>query len=118
VAALTITDVDRGRAAGLLARLSRRWPGRVTVAATPRLHDACIAVNATPLGLRPDDPLPFDPAALPPDATVADIVMEPAWTPLLMRAAELGVAVHPGRHMLTHQLNAYREFFRLDEPPS
>jgi hypothetical protein len=35
-------------------------------------------------GLRPDDPLPLDPAGLAADQLVAEIIMQPAKTPLLI----------------------------------
>ncbi|MEV0188300.1 shikimate dehydrogenase [Kitasatospora purpeofusca] len=111
-AALTVTDPDRGRANALLERLGTRWPGRVTAAPHPP-SDIDLAINATPLGLHPADPLPFDPAALAPSALVADIIMTPAETPLLRTATAFGLATHPGIHMLTEQLPLYRSFFRL-----
>ncbi len=111
-AALTVTDPDRDRVNALLDRLGTRWPDRVTTAPHPP-SDVDLAVNATPLGLAPTDPLPFDPAPLAPGALVADIIMTPAETPLLRTAATLGLATHPGIHMLTEQLPLYRSFFRL-----
>ncbi|MFJ6137799.1 shikimate dehydrogenase family protein [Kitasatospora sp. NPDC092286] len=111
-AALTVTDPDRGRVDALLERLGTRWPGRVAAAPRPP-SGVDLAVNATPLGLDPADPLPFDPAALAPGALVADIIMTPAETPLLRTAAALGLATHPGIHMLAEQLPLYRSFFRL-----
>ncbi|MFD8694728.1 shikimate dehydrogenase family protein [Kitasatospora purpeofusca] len=113
-AALTVTDPDRDRVDALLNRLGTRWPGRVTAAPHPP-SDIDLAVNATPLGLTPTDPLPFDPTPLAPGALVADIIMTPAETPLLRTAAALGLATHPGIHMLTEQLPLYRSFFRLPE---
>jgi shikimate dehydrogenase len=53
------------------------------------------AVNATPLGLRPDDPLPFDPVVLSPDVLVAEVIMSPVETPLLQRARTRGRRIHP-----------------------
>ncbi|MUN39042.1 shikimate dehydrogenase family protein [Actinomadura litoris] len=111
---LSVCDTDPGRLDALLRRLAGRWPGRVTGSAAPRVRDADVAVNATPLGLRPDDPLPFDPAALRPGAVVADIIMRPRETRLLRAAAALGLAVHHGIHMLDHQLECYADFFRID----
>ncbi|MFB7380688.1 shikimate dehydrogenase family protein [Kitasatospora purpeofusca] len=111
-AALTVTDPDRDRVDALLNRLGTRWPGRVTATPHPP-SDVDLAVNATPLGLTPTDPLPFDPTPLAPGALVADIIMTPAETPLLRTAAALGLATHPGIHMLTEQLPLYRSFFRL-----
>jgi shikimate dehydrogenase len=111
---LSIFDRDGDRLGALLTRLQESWPGRVAGAEAPVTDDVDLAVNATPLGLRPDDPLPFPPQALRPGAVVADIVMKPRETRLLRTAAALGLHAHPGIHMLTEQLDLYREFFGLD----
>nr|AFG19427.1 MycA5 [Streptomyces flaveolus] len=116
VARLSLSDPDEPRLTALVGRLAEHWPGRVHAADVPPLHDSDIAVNATPLGLRPDDPLPFPPSALPPGSVVADIIMEPRDTSLLREAAALGHQVHHGLHMLTGQVGSYREFFGLGEP--
>ncbi|MHA4816071.1 shikimate dehydrogenase family protein [Streptomyces aculeolatus] len=111
-ARVQVCDVDRARQTALLARLRPHWPDRVD-GGDPDLRTADIAVNATPLGLRPADPLPFRPAGLPPGALVADIVMKPRETPLLRAARECGLRVHHGHHMLERQLDLYRSFFGL-----
>ncbi|OYP13893.1 hypothetical protein CFC35_04810 [Streptomyces sp. FBKL.4005] len=113
---LTITDPDTPRLTALVDRLAAHWPGRVRAAGRPPLADSDLAVNATPLGLRPDDPLPFAPQALPPGAVVADIIMKPRDTRLLREAAAHGLPVHHGRHMLTGQIDSYRAFFGLHAP--
>ncbi|MFB4301793.1 shikimate dehydrogenase family protein [Actinomadura sp. NTSP31] len=112
-ARLSVCDTDARRLHALLARLGERWPGRATGSAVPRVEDADIAVNATPLGMRADDPLPFDPSRVPPGGVVADIVMKPAETRLLRTAAALGRAVHHGIHTLDHQLECYAAYFGL-----
>ncbi|QUH03586.1 shikimate dehydrogenase [Saccharopolyspora erythraea] len=112
---LTICDLDRARLDHVHARLDRLWPGRVGCEAAPRLDGVHLAVNATPLGLRPEDPLPFEPSALAPDCAVADIIMKPRETRLLRTAAGLGHQIHHGNHMLDEQLDLYRAFFHLDE---
>lgn len=81
VDSLSVSDPDGPRLTALVDRLAEHWPGRVRAVPEPRLHDSDIAVNATPLGLRPDDPLPFAPQALPPGSVVADIIMKPRETP-------------------------------------
>lgn len=113
---LFLSDPDGPRLTSLVDRLAEHWPGRVHAAAEPPLHDSDIAVNATPLGLRPDDPLPFSPRALHPGCVVADIVMKPKETPLLREAAARGHQVHHGMHMLTGQVDSYRAFFGLGTP--
>ncbi|MFJ9847122.1 shikimate dehydrogenase family protein [Kitasatospora sp. NPDC101155] len=113
---LTLTDPDLPKRDQLLDRLAAHWPGRVRAAAEPPLPESDLAVNATPLGMRPTDPLPFPPELLPPGAVVADIVMKPRETPLLRRAAAAGHQVHHGSHMLTGQLESYLTFFGLPAP--
>lgn len=92
-------DVDRTRA----ERLAERVP-RSLVLPGPDPAGCDLAVNATPAGMRAGDPLPFDVSRLGPGAAVAEVVMEPAETPLLKRAASLGLRVFPGRLVLEHQL--------------
>ncbi|MFI9567433.1 shikimate dehydrogenase family protein [Streptomyces rishiriensis] len=116
VESLSVSDPDEPRLTALVERLAEHWPGRVRATSEPTLHDTDIAVNATPLGLRPDDPLPFAPQALPPGSVVADIIMKPRETPLLREAAAQGHQVHHGMHMLTGQVDSYRTFFGLGVP--
>ncbi|MFI2779973.1 shikimate dehydrogenase family protein [Streptomyces sp. ALB3] len=117
-ARLTLCDPDTARLHGLLARLEEHWPGRAAGEVTPALGDADIVVNATPLGMRADDPRPFPLHALSPRCVVADVIMKPRETALLKAAAALGHPVLHGAHMLDHQLDLYRAFFRLDEAPA
>ncbi|MFC8365521.1 shikimate dehydrogenase family protein [Streptomyces griseorubiginosus] len=111
-ARVTVWDVDARRASELAARLAPHFPGRV--AAAPAHVDADLAVNATPMGLRPEDGLPFDPRALKAGTLVADIVMKPRETALLRAAREAGCAIQYGEPMLAEQLALYQEFFRLE----
>jgi shikimate dehydrogenase len=89
-------------------------------AAAPRIsvHSADpagfdLVINATPLGLRDDDPLPFDVARLDPGAAVIDILMKPQPTPLLRACAERGISAHPGFEMLVQQVPDYLAFFGM-----
>ena len=110
-ARVTVWDADATRAAELAARLAPHFPDRIT--ATSVHIDADLAVNATPMGLRPEDPLPFDPGALGPGTLVADIIMKPRETALLRAARDAGCAVQYGEPMLAEQLALYEEFFGL-----
>lgn len=85
--------------------------------------DACpadydVAINATSLGLRPDDPLPFAVDALPATATVAEVVMNPLMTPLLLQAQARGLRIVKGDAMLEFQLAAWVEFLGLEVAPA
>ncbi|MGW7056809.1 shikimate dehydrogenase family protein [Streptomyces sp. NPDC054887] len=109
---VTVWDRERDRVERLVQRLAGYGDGRIAGATAPVAAD--IAVNATPMGLRPGDPLPFDPATLATGTVVADIVMKPRRTALLAAAEARGLAVHYGAPMLAEQLRLYREFFHLD----
>ncbi|XTZ14363.1 shikimate dehydrogenase family protein [Micromonospora echinospora] len=112
-AELRLVDTDPGRLDTLHRRLSPVYPGRVSTSAHPLLDDVDLAVNATPLGLRPGDPLPFPVTGLPTHAVVADIIMTPAETALLRAAYLRGLPTQAGLPMLGHQIDAYLEFFGL-----
>jgi shikimate dehydrogenase len=118
VGRLLVSDVDEARADSALARLSKHYAD-VPVASfdTPRLdHPTGIhyAINATPLGLKAGDPLPFEPVNLDSHVIVADVIMNPAETDLLQRARAHGRRIHHGRHMLDHQVPLYLEWFGID----
>jgi shikimate dehydrogenase len=108
-----VSDISAERAAALCERLAARWPGRVHILNGPVRLESDIVINATPLGLRPEDPLPFEVEGLRPSAVVADIIMKPAETRLLKAAAKCGLRTHPGIHMLTGQIEFYRQYFRI-----
>lgn len=110
---LVLSDVSEQRATHLAARLEAKWPGRVRVASAPATAESDILINATPVGLREEDPLPFELDGVRADAVVADIIMKPAETRLLKAAIARGLRVHPGIHMLSQQIELYRQFFRI-----
>jgi shikimate dehydrogenase len=116
VGSLSIFDPNSAQAGTLAQILQRRYPQCIVKAIQMPIAAQCdIVVNATPLGMKPTDPLPIDPALLDAATLVADVIMEPATTRLLQLAAERGLATHPGQPMLDYQVPAYLEFFGLDE---
>jgi shikimate dehydrogenase len=66
--------------------------------------------------MQPDDPLPIDVASLRSDAIVADAIMKPPLTRLLMEALRHGCEIHAGRHMLDNQVESIWSFFGLPRP--
>ena len=70
-----------------------------------------VVVNATPLGMKPGDPLPVDMARLDPGTFVGEVVMKEAVTPFLQAARERGCDTQVGTDMLFEQIPAYLEFF-------
>lgn len=113
IARLTVFDIDAARAADLARRIGAACAVPVA-AGVPDWSGVDLAVNASPLGLEPDDPLPFDVARLPAGAAVADVVMEPFPTALLAAAAARGLVTHHGRHMMNHAMPLAAAFFGLD----
>lgn len=113
IARLTVYDIDAARAADLAGRIARETRKPVAAGA-PDWNTVGLAVNASPLGLLPDDPLPFDVTALPADAAVADVVMEPYPTALLEAATARGLVTHHGRHMMNYAMPLAAAYFRLD----
>ena len=112
VARITIRNRTLEHAAQLAARLQAAFPGLSAQPGDgPHGHD--IALNATPVGLEPGDPLPFPIAALSPGTLVAEVLMKPPTTALLAAAAAAGYNIHQGRHMLENQLGLMFDFLRI-----
>jgi shikimate dehydrogenase len=104
-------DLDRPRVERTAARLSSFFARDIYVGLPGPWAD--IAVNATPLGMRDGDPLPFDLNALRAGTIVADIIMKPPVTSLLHEAAQRGFSIQPGRYMLDCQMDSLWSFFHL-----
>ncbi|MQA89140.1 MAG: shikimate dehydrogenase [Gemmatimonas sp.] len=62
-----------------------------------------LIVNATSLGLRPDDPLPSDPDSTPRTAAVLDLVYSPVGTPWIRSFEARGIPAADGLDMLLFQ---------------
>ncbi len=71
---------------------------------------AGLIINATNLGLKPDDPFPLSLEGIENDAVVADIIMKPEMTKWLEKAKDQGLTYHKGRYMLDYQLDLIGRF--------
>jgi len=67
------------------------------------LPESGVLINATSLGLREDDPSPFDVSLLPDGWKVYDMIYNPHQTPLLREASACGLDTANGLSMLVHQ---------------
>ena len=108
---IALFDIRERAAAELAARLSRHYPGLRVVVAGNDAAGYHLVVNATPLGMASDDPLPFDPERIETGALVGDVVLGAQMTPLLQHAARRGCRYLIGTDMLFEQIPAYLEFF-------
>ncbi len=113
-ATLTIHNRTRSKAEALVAGVGKAFPDCRVRLGTSDASGHDYAVNATSLGLNADDPNSFDLTSVDPIAVVAEVVMKPEMTPLLVAAKERGHAVHSGTHMLSGQLGMMMEFFGQD----
>jgi shikimate dehydrogenase len=108
---LAIFDTRQEAAQALVARLRRHYPDLLVETRNNDPAGYDLVVNATPLGMRPDDPLPFDPQRLDRRAFVGEVVLAAEITPLLRAAAGRGCRYQIGTDMLFEQIPAYLEFF-------
>lgn len=111
VAGIALFDVSNASAQALAERLRRHHP---TLDVQLRSSDPAgydLVVNATPLGMKPADPLPFDASRLSPRTFVGEVVMREEVTPLLAAARARGCPIQFGADMLFEMIPAYLEFF-------
>jgi shikimate dehydrogenase len=70
-----------------------------------------LIVNATPIGMDDDDPLPVDVDRVAPGSYVGDVVLKTDITPFLQAAKDKGCTIQVGSDMLFELIPAYLEFF-------
>jgi shikimate dehydrogenase len=116
VAALTIHNRTRSKAEKLVADVGAAFPGIDVRVGNADASGHSVVVNATSLGLKPDDGHSFNLTSAHPSALVAEVVMKPDMTPLLIAAEKRGHAIHFGIHMLNSQLDLMMQFLGLDGP--
>jgi len=111
VAEMMLFDGFPASAEALAGRLREHYP-KLDVrlgSNDPAGYD--LVVNATPLGMKADDPLPFDIDRIAPSTFVGEVVMKQDMTPLLLAAQAKGCAFQRGTDMLFEMIPAYLEFF-------
>ncbi len=112
VTSIAIADIDTSRAEALSRRIEAMAgvPSRVGPA---KAEGFDLIVNASPMGMRADDPMPLDLHGLRACSIVGDVVVSAMSTPLLNTARALGCHVQPGAAMTDHQGAAMAEFLGL-----
>jgi len=113
---LHVTETNSSRAAEVVERLRRYYPKVPVEIVTAPPGAVDYAINATPCGLKPADPMPFDPAQLPQSTMICDIIMKPKETRLLQAAQARGMRVQHGQHMMDAQVPMYLEFLGIAFP--
>jgi shikimate dehydrogenase len=111
VGAMSLFDPNAAASEALAARLQAAYPqlAVTTGSKDPAGHD--LVVNATPLGMKDDDPLPMDVDRIDPGTFVGEVVMKQEITPFLRAAKDRGCPIQVGKDMLYEMIPAYLEFF-------
>jgi shikimate dehydrogenase len=111
VGEIGLYDASDTSAQALGARLVRHYPKlKVTTGSNdPAGYD--VVVNATPLGMKPGDPMPMDVSRIAPSTFVGEVVMKQEMTAFLQAADARGCEYQIGTDMLFEQIPAYLEFF-------
>lgn len=107
---LAIANRTEARAAELAARVRAEWPELEVRAAAQPSGAFDLAINATSLGMKPDDALPVASEVIAAAGLVAECVIAPEMTRLLERARELGRPIHGGVPMLAEQMALMLDF--------
>lgn len=98
VAALDIHDADGARRDALVQRLAGLQRCPVGVGSSDPAGYGLV-INASPVGMREDDPLPVDAGRLQDDAFVGCVITQPAVTPLIAVARARGLGTATGADM-------------------
>lgn len=113
--ALCIIDIDEQKLAKLISDLSGIRVNVSNPGRTISFEDFDILINATPLGMKKDDPLPVDIAAITPGHVVCDLIYKQ--TPLLEAAGQKGCKTMNGLGMLLWQGILAFELWTKASPP-
>jgi len=113
---LAIFDVVEGRAKDLAESVAAAT-GCPTRVGAPDPHGHEIVINATPLGMKADDPMPVDANRLEPGTIVVDIINSPDPTALCRAARARGCRTQSGRPMHEGQAVHALRFLGFDYLP-
>jgi shikimate dehydrogenase len=111
VSAMGLFDPISAASESLGERLTAAYPELQVSTGSKDPDGYDIVVNATPLGMKDDDPLPMDVERIAPTTFVGEVVMKQEVTPFLQAAMDKGCPVQVGKDMLFEQIPAYLEFF-------
>jgi shikimate dehydrogenase len=111
IARLGLYDVASPAMNALAERLKSHYPNLTVTAGASDPGGSDIVVNATPLGMNKDDPLPIDVERIAPSSFVGEVVLSEEITPFLAAVRAKGCAYQVGTDMLFEQIPAYLEFF-------
>jgi shikimate dehydrogenase len=113
IGSLSLFDSVPAAAVALAGRLKRHHPHLRVETGRNDPAGMGLVVNATPLGMNDDDPMPVDVSCLDASTFVGEVVMKRERTAFVEAASARGCRVQVGSDMLFEQIPAYLEFFGL-----
>jgi shikimate dehydrogenase len=116
VAAMTIFDVELGKAQALADRVAMAFPACSVRAGPVGIPGHDLLINATPIGMAAGDDLPMALDGLTPKVLVIDVIHKPGTTPFVDQARALGCRAFDGHLMLNGQAEELAAFF-IDGAP-
>jgi shikimate dehydrogenase len=111
LAEIGLFDSDPRASEALAGRISEHYPDVAVSVGSKDPSGYDMVVNATPIGMRDEDPLPVDIARVAPGTYVGDVVLSREVTAFLRAANEKGCTIQVGSDMLFELIPAYLEFF-------
>ncbi len=108
-------DIDRARAEKLAGDLRKIRTNIFLLDNTEEIRGPHIIINATPLGLKPEDPPPLSPDFIRPDMVICDLVYKK--TNFLRQAEKNGAKILDGSGMLLWQGVLAFELWTGVKPP-
>lgn len=104
---IVIFDIDKIKSENVTSMAKDISPD-FKISAVDSISDLCIKdkdllINATPVGLRQDDPCLIDESTLHKNLFIYDLIYNPAETKLLLLAKRLGIKYSNGLNMLIYQ---------------
>ena len=118
---IVIYDIDKQKAQSLASSVNSWDSGCTAYAADSiealNLNDKTLLVNASPVGMREDDPLLIRQQMLHKDLFVYDLIYNPTQTKLLLLAQRQGLRYRNGLKMLLYQgVFAFEHWSGIDAP--
>ena len=121
---VALTMVENGSTVGIYNRTNSSAVqvveivgGTSSVVQQNAIRDAELIINATPLGMAANDPMPFDVDLLRDGQSVVDLIYKPAKTTLLKEAEARGLQTLNGLGMLLYQAGEQFRLWTGQQPP-
>jgi shikimate dehydrogenase len=111
LAEIGLLDPNAATSEALAQRINVHYPDVKIVMGSRDPEGYDLIVNATPIGMNDDDPLPIDVDRVAPGSYVGDVVLKTDITPFLQAAKDKGCTIQVGSDMLFELIPAYLEFF-------